>query len=100
MITATTCILVLTYLTLFAVKLADPSLSLHISVPQIVNGVGDLKVIVTTTNTGNETLKLLQDSRRLLRQMSVDKFVISNSASRKPSFIGIDPASKTSGLDS
>jgi peptidyl-Lys metalloendopeptidase len=68
---------------------AAPSLSLHLTGPQTVEGVENLKVIATVNNTGDETLKLLNDPRGPLNQMPADTFTISDSAGQQPSFVGI-----------
>jgi peptidyl-Lys metalloendopeptidase len=68
---------------------AAPSLSLHLTGPQTVEGVENLKVIATVNNTGDETLKLLNDPRGPLNQMPADTFTISGNAGQQPSFVGI-----------
>src|SRR6266436_5154655 len=57
--------------------------------PDTVNGVQNLKVVVTITNTGDEALKLLNDPRGPLDTMPTDTFAIQNDAAEEPDFVGI-----------
>lgn len=54
-----------------------------------MNDVQNLKVIATVTNTGDETLKLLNDPRGPLSNMPADTFTIANLVGSSPSFTGI-----------
>ena len=49
----------------------------------------DFKVEATITNTGNETVKLLDDPRTLASSSPVDKFSIVHANGGRPSFTGI-----------
>ena len=74
----------------FSASFAVPMLSLHVSGPEIVEGIEHLKLIATVTNVGNETLKLLKDPRSpLSNSQPTDKFGIVNRAGDMPSFDGI-----------
>ena len=70
---------------------AAPGLSLHISGPQIVEGIENLKLVVTVTNVGDEILKLLKDPRSPLTgdSLPADKFIIVNAAGDMPLFNGV-----------
>nr|P81054.2 RecName: Full=Peptidyl-Lys metalloendopeptidase; Short=MEP; AltName: Full=GfMEP; Flags: Precursor [Grifola frondosa]BAB82381.1 peptidyl-Lys metalloendopeptidase [Grifola frondosa] len=68
---------------------ANPGLSLKVSGPEAVDGVNNLKVVTTITNTGDETLKLLNDPRGALHTMPTDTFAITNESGETPSFIGV-----------
>lgn len=68
---------------------AAPGLSLHVSGPDSVDGVQNLKVVTTVTNTGDETLKLLNDPRGPLNKLPAETFAISDAAGAVPSFTGI-----------
>jgi peptidyl-Lys metalloendopeptidase len=67
---------------------AVPGLSLHISGPKTVEGIENLKLVATVNNTGDETLKLLNDPRGLLSTMPTRKFIIRNAAGEEPLFTG------------
>jgi peptidyl-Lys metalloendopeptidase len=71
------------------VAFAAPGLSLHISGPQTVDGIENLKLLATVTNTGDDMLKLLNDTRGLLNAIPTRKFVIRNVAGQEPSFTGV-----------
>ena len=68
---------------------AAPGLSLKVSGPEAVDGVENLKVSTTVTNTGDETLKLLNDPRSALHTFSTTAFVITASAGSSPTFTGV-----------
>ena len=55
--------LFLSLLAISASALAAPSLSLKVSGADAAEGVENLKVVTTLTNTGDSTLKLLKDPR-------------------------------------
>jgi len=68
---------------------AAPSLALKTSIPNVnVDGLENLKVTATITNTGDETLKLLNDPRGVLNPFPEDTFSIANTAGSRPSFNG------------
>lgn len=68
---------------------AAPGLTVKISTPNInVDGLANLKVTTTVTNAGDETLKLLNDPRGVLRTFPENSFSITNPTGSGPSFIG------------
>ena len=67
---------------------AAQRLSLHISGPQSIDGIENLKLIATVNNTGDSTLRLLKDLRGVLSTMPTHKFVIQNGIGDEPRFIG------------
>jgi len=56
---------------------------------QAVDSVEDLKIVATITNTGDETLKVLNDPRGPLNKLPTDTFVITDAKGSQPSFTGI-----------
>ncbi|KAI0673560.1 peptidyl-Lys metalloendopeptidase [Trametes maxima] len=68
---------------------AERGLSLNVSGPEAVDGVDNLKVTTTLTNTGDETLKLLNDPRTPLHTLPANTFSITTDAGESPSFIGV-----------
>lgn len=68
---------------------ADPGLSLKVAGPDTVEGVKNLKVVATVTNTGDQTLKLLNDPRGPLSKLPADTFSITDSSGKSPKFTGI-----------
>jgi len=69
---------------------ALPSLSLRVHGPQIVYAVENLVLITNISNTGNETLKLLNDPQGLTSKTPTNKFDIRSSAGERPLFTGIE----------
>ena len=68
---------------------AAPSLSLKISTPNLdVDGLENLKITTTITNTGDETLKLLNDPRGVLDSFPENSFTITDASGSRPSFTG------------
>jgi len=68
---------------------AGPGLTVKTSTPSNkVNGLGSLKVTVTVTNTGDETLKLLNDPRGVLNTFPENTFSITDPTGSGPSFNG------------
>ena len=64
-------------------------LIVKISTPNIdVNGVENLKVTVTVTNTGDEVVKLLNDPRGVLNAFPTKAFTITGPAGSNPLAIG------------
>jgi len=72
----------------------------HVSLPIIymfisspgspaVDSVEHLKIVATITNTGDETLKVLNDPRGPLNKLPTDTFVITDAKGAQPSFTGI-----------
>ncbi|KDQ21773.1 hypothetical protein BOTBODRAFT_168984 [Botryobasidium botryosum FD-172 SS1] len=78
---------------LASLTLADPSLSVVVSGPSSVNGLSDLQITTTLQNTGNETLRLLNDPQSVLTpRWATDVFNISkagNLSSVAPNFLGV-----------
>ncbi|KAI0375429.1 peptidyl-Lys metalloendopeptidase [Pilatotrama ljubarskyi] len=68
---------------------AERGLSLKVSGPEAVDGVDSLKVTTTLTNTGDETLKLLNDPRGALHTLPANSFSITTDAGESPSFVGV-----------
>ena len=57
--------------------------------PEAVDSVEHLKIVATVTNTGDETLKVLNDPHGPLNKLPTDTFVITNANGAQPSFTGI-----------
>lgn len=74
--------------TLAACVVASPSLKLTVSGPQAVTDVDNLTVKAIVTNTGSETVKLLNDPRTVLSNWRTDTFAIEGTAGT-PAFTGI-----------
>ena len=69
---------------------ATPSLTIKTLVPNVlVDELENLKVITTVTNTGDETLKLLNDPRGALSSFPEDTFSITDATGSRPSFNGV-----------
>lgn len=69
---------------------AAQSISLKVTGPESVNTVEDLKVTTTITNTGDETVKLLNDPLSPLSQLPANTFKITGgSKGASPTFTGI-----------
>ena len=54
-----------------------------------VNGVENLKVVATLTNTGDEALKILNDPLSPLSTLPAETFSITNEKGQSPEFVGI-----------
>jgi len=67
---------------------AAPSLSLKLSTPSAVNGVENLKVLITLTNDGDQTLKILNDPRGSLNSFPANTFSVTHSTGASPAFVG------------
>lgn len=67
---------------------AEPSLSLKVSSPSTVDGVQNLKVVTTLTNTGDESLKLLNDPRGILNTFPTNSFAVTDATGATPAFVG------------
>ena len=83
----------LSTLAFVAVVFATQSLVVELSGPSDAVGVDGLKVFTTITNTGSETLKLLNDPHSPLSRLPVDLFTITNEHGKNPDFIGIKVSS-------
>ncbi|KAI1786570.1 metalloprotease, partial [Ganoderma leucocontextum] len=68
---------------------AAPSLSLKVTGSDAVDGVENFKVVTTLTNTGDETIKLLNDPRGALRTLPANTFAITTDDGASPSFSGV-----------
>lgn len=68
---------------------AAPRLSLKVSGPDAVNDVENFKVITTLINTGDETLKLLNDPRSALHTFATNTFAITTNDGASPVFTGV-----------
>ncbi|KAF8962979.1 hypothetical protein BDZ97DRAFT_1905037 [Flammula alnicola] len=79
----------LTLTSLAVVVLATRSISLEVTGPPSVASVEHLKVIATITNTGDETVKVLNDPRGPLSKLPTDTFAITDATGAQPSFTGI-----------
>ena len=68
---------------------AVPGLTLKLSGADKVDGVDNLKVVATLVNTGDETLKLLNDPRGPLSKLPTATFLVSHDESGvAPAFTG------------
>ena len=68
---------------------AAPSLAVMTSVPNAeVDGLQNLEVTVTVFNTGDQTLKLLNDPRGVLSSFPEHSFTITNGNGSHPLFSG------------
>lgn len=68
---------------------ASTGLSLKVAGPSSeVNGVDALNVVTTVTNTGDETIKLLNDPRGILSKLPTQAFSITNAVGSSPAFTG------------
>ena len=68
---------------------AAPGLSLKVTGSDAVDGVENFKVVTTLTNTGDETLKLLNDPRGALHTLPANTFAITTDDGASPSFSGV-----------
>jgi peptidyl-Lys metalloendopeptidase len=57
--------------------------------PEAVDSVEHLQIVATITNTGDETLKVLNDPNGPLNKFPTDTFVITDAKGAQPSFKGI-----------
>ena len=56
--------------------------------PVLVDGSSHLAMVTTLTNTGDETLEILNDPETILSNLATDSFVIKNAEGTSPEFIG------------
>ncbi|KAI0697604.1 peptidyl-Lys metalloendopeptidase [Cytidiella melzeri] len=69
---------------------ATPALTLTLSGAEKVDGVNNLKIAATVKNTGDETLKLLNDPRGVLNKLPTEAFEITHDESgASPAFTGV-----------
>jgi peptidyl-Lys metalloendopeptidase len=68
---------------------AAPGLTLKVSGPDVVHGVENLRLVTELINTGDKTLKLLNDPRTILRKLPTNTFDIVREDSKvSPLFAG------------
>lgn len=68
---------------------AAPGVTVKISTPNVeVDGLENLKLTTTVTNTGDETLKLLNDPRGVLSSFPENSFGVVNATGSRPVFNG------------
>ena len=68
---------------------AAPGLTVKTSTANVkVDGLENLKVTATVINTGDETLKLLNDPRGVLNSFPENSFAITNAVGSRPLFNG------------
>ena len=68
---------------------AAPSLTVKTSAPDVdIDGLNSLKVITTVANTGEETLKLLNDPHGVLSPFPGDAFTITDPSGSRLAFSG------------
>jgi len=68
---------------------ASPAISVTVTGPESVTDVENLTVVATVTNTGDETLKLLNDPEGPLSQAPTDTFSITDASGTGPTFTGM-----------
>ncbi|KAF8235029.1 peptidyl-Lys metalloendopeptidase [Tricholoma matsutake] len=68
---------------------AAPGLSLKVTGSDTITDVENLKVVTTITNTGTETLKLLNDPLSPLSKLPAKTFTIADARGHSPAFVGI-----------
>ncbi|KAM5535100.1 hypothetical protein V8D89_011186 [Ganoderma adspersum] len=68
---------------------AAPGLSLKVTGPAAVDGVENLQIVTAVTNTGDETLRLLNDPNGVLNPLPADTFTITSPDGARPSFTGV-----------
>ena len=56
--------------------------------PVLVDGSSHLAIVTTLTNTGDETLEILNDPETILSNLATDSFVIKNVEGTSPEFVG------------
>ena len=67
---------------------ATARLQLKLSGADQVDGVSNFKVVATVTNTGDETLKLLNDPRSPLSKIPTHTISIMHESGAAPDFVG------------
>ena len=67
---------------------AEPHVSLDIFGPSFVDVVDELLVTINVTNTGTESLKLVEPPFSPLSPVHADLFTIENEGSLRPQFVG------------
>ena len=79
----------LALLTCVAAAAATRSLTVKVSAPDVVWNVDHFYVLTTIVNTGDETLRLLNDPRTPLSPVATNTFVVTNSDGMYPTFNGV-----------
>lgn len=74
---------------MFARKYLPKTVLICVLGPSTVSSVENLKLTTTLTNTGDETLKILNDPRGPLNKLPTDTFAISTGSGATPSFTGM-----------
>ncbi|KAK0185414.1 hypothetical protein F5146DRAFT_180093 [Armillaria mellea] len=72
-----------------SVASATKSLTISTSVPASVSDVSALEVVTTVVNSGDETVKLLNDPRTVLSSWATESFTVVNSAGISADFTGV-----------
>ena len=67
---------------------ARPHVSLDIFGPSVVDVMDELRVTINVTNTGTESLKLVELPFSPLSPLHVDLFAIENEGGLRPQFVG------------
>ena len=69
---------------------ATPGLTLKLSGAEKVDGINNLKIVATVTNSGDETLKLLNDPRGPLSKLPTETFeIVHEESGASPAFTGV-----------
>jgi peptidyl-Lys metalloendopeptidase len=76
-------------LALSAVVSAGPSLKLKVDGQKSVTDVENLKVVATLTNTGDQTIKLLNDPNSILSPIPAKTFKVTSGSGKTPDFTGV-----------
>ena len=83
---------------------ATPTLSLKVTCPRTVNGIEDLKVTTTVTNTRGKTVKILNGPNTITDSIPTNKFMIINTDGFSLDFIGVSakhsPSQAATSMDS
>ncbi|PBK61739.1 zincin [Armillaria solidipes] len=72
-----------------SVASATKSLTISTSAPANVSDVSALEVVTTVVNSGDETVKLLNDPRTVLSSWATESFTVVNSAGISADFTGV-----------
>jgi peptidyl-Lys metalloendopeptidase len=68
---------------------AERAISVTVTGPDSVTDVENLTIVATVSNTGDQTVKLLNDPQSLLSNAPTDTFSISDASGTRPAFTGI-----------
>ncbi|KAK0201350.1 hypothetical protein DFS33DRAFT_1346499 [Desarmillaria ectypa] len=72
-----------------SVTSATKSLTISASAPTSLSDVSNLEVVTTIVNSGDETVKLLNDPRTVLSSWATESFTVINSAGISADFTGV-----------